>query len=207
MPRMRKRARRISGKLICRCGGMVDTRDLKSLAGLLRTGSSPVTGTASERVSTVPFPSIRRKLHCVRRSKRRSVSVCSTKTALCQLLLHFQIEPAALGFNSVVTYETYTIGSSAAAGGVRSTDGVVFPFQIKPTALGFDLVFCCKRLMSFMNCVSSFFLFRIEPTALGFNSAFFNVREPFIVFLTAGDLRFSTHYDITIKKSQLAISN
>ena len=89
MPRMRKRARRISGKLICRCGGMVDTRDLKSLAGLLRTGSSPVTGTTSERVSTVPFPSIRRKLHCVRRSKRRSVSVCSTKTALCQLFLPF----------------------------------------------------------------------------------------------------------------------
>ena len=30
--------------------------------------------------------------------------------------------------------------SSAAAGGVRSTDGVVFPFQIEPISLGFDLV-------------------------------------------------------------------
>jgi len=34
-----------------------------------------------------------------------------------------------------------TIRSSAAAGGVRSTDGVVFPFQIEPAALGFDLAF------------------------------------------------------------------
>jgi hypothetical protein len=34
-----------------------------------------------------------------------------------------------------------TIRSPAAASGVKSTDGVVFPFQIKPAALGFDLVF------------------------------------------------------------------
>ena len=30
--------------------------------------------------------------------------------------------------------------SSAAATGVRSTDGVVFSFQIEPISLGFDLV-------------------------------------------------------------------
>jgi len=35
-----------------------------------------------------------------------------------------------------------TIRSSAAAGGVGSTDGVVFPFRLKPTSLGFESVFC-----------------------------------------------------------------
>ena len=40
----------------------------------------------------------------------------------------FRIEPAALGFNSGIMREIGTIRSSAAAGGVRSTDGVVFPF-------------------------------------------------------------------------------
>ena len=43
-----------------------------------------------------------------------------------------------------------TIRSLAAASGVRSTDGVVFPFQIEPAALGFDLVlgasFMCWHL-------------------------------------------------------------
>ncbi|MGM9612270.1 MAG: hypothetical protein ACI3XZ_02090 [Butyricicoccus sp.] len=43
-----------------------------------------------------------------------------------------------------------TIRSSAAASGVRSTDGVVFPFQIEPATLGFDLVlgasFMCWHL-------------------------------------------------------------
>ena len=43
-----------------------------------------------------------------------------------------------------------TIRSSAAASGVRSTDGVVFPFQTEPAALGFDLVlgasFMCWHL-------------------------------------------------------------
>ena len=34
-----------------------------------------------------------------------------------------------------------TMRSSAAAGGVRSTDGVVFPFRLKPTSLGFESVF------------------------------------------------------------------
>ena len=34
-----------------------------------------------------------------------------------------------------------TMRSSAAAGGVRSTDSVVFPFRLKPTSLGFESVF------------------------------------------------------------------
>ena len=58
----------------------------------------------------------------------------AAKTALCWLLLPFpnRTRSAGLRFGC--------LRSSAAAGGVRSTDGVVFPFQIEPISLGFDLV-------------------------------------------------------------------
>ena len=58
----------------------------------------------------------------------------TAKTALCWLLLPFpnRTRSAGLRFGC--------LRSSAAAGGVRLTDGVVFPFQIEPISLGFDLV-------------------------------------------------------------------
>ena len=40
---------------ICRSGGMVDTRDLKSLGAILRTGSSPVSGTTENIMFSFPF--------------------------------------------------------------------------------------------------------------------------------------------------------
>ena len=39
-----------------------------------------------------------------------------------------------------------TMRSSAAASGVRSTDGIVFPFRLKPTSLGFEPVLGMRTL-------------------------------------------------------------
>ena len=53
-----------------------------------------------------------------------------------------------------------TIRSSAAAHGVRSTDGVVFTFQIEPASLGFDLVFIgriFKTAISFVLLAADFY--------------------------------------------------
>ena len=58
----------------------------------------------------------------------------TAKTALCWLLLPFPNRTHSVGLRFGC------LRSSAAASGVRSTDGVVFPFQIEPISLGFDLV-------------------------------------------------------------------
>ena len=58
----------------------------------------------------------------------------TAKTALCWLLLPFPNRTHSVGLRFGC------LRSSAAASGVRLTDGVVFPFQIEPISLGFDLV-------------------------------------------------------------------
>ena len=58
----------------------------------------------------------------------------TAKTALCWLLLPFPNRTRSVGLRFGC------LRSSAAASGVRSTDGAVFPFQIEPISLGFDLV-------------------------------------------------------------------
>ena len=96
----------------------------------------------------------------------------TAKTALCWLLLPFpnRTRSAGLRFGC--------LRSSAAAGGVRLTDGVVFPFQIEPISLGFDLAPSRSKHRSVsasrrkLHYVGSFFLFRIEPAPLGFDLLF-----------------------------------
>ena len=96
----------------------------------------------------------------------------TAKTALCWLLLPFpnRTRSAGLRFGC--------LRSSAAAGGARLTDGVVFPFQIEPISLGFDLAPSRSKHRSVsasrrkLHYVGSFFLFRIEPAPLGFDLLF-----------------------------------
>ncbi len=68
---------------------LADMRDLGSRAGR-HAGSTPVTRMASERVSTVPFPSVRRKLHYT------------------YSFFLFRIEPAAPGFD-LVFHSVYSV--------------------------------------------------------------------------------------------------